>query len=109
MNKNLLRGSLETIVIKLLSDNGEMYGYEISQKVKDMTDAAVLITEGALYPTLHRLEGKGILDCETRSIGNRFRKYYKLTETGEKELTSLLSDMEVYFKNMTLILNPKTI
>jgi len=107
VSKNLYRGSLETIIIKLLSDNGEMYGYEITQKVKEITAEQVLITEGALYPALHKLEGKGILDCQTRSIGNRYRKYYSLTESGEKELTNLLSEMEAYIKNMSLILNPK--
>jgi len=107
MNKNLLRGSLDTIIIKLLSDNGEMYGYEITQKVKEMTKEEVSITEGALYPMLHKLEGKGILECETRSIGNRFRKYYKITESGEKELSTLLTDMEDYIRNMSILLNSK--
>ena len=107
MNRSLLRGSLETIVIKLLSDNNEMYGYEISQKVKDLTSDEFRITEGALYPTLHKLEGKGILECNTRSIGNRFRKYYSLTEVGESELATMLQDMEDYIKNMRLILNPQ--
>lgn len=107
MNKKLLRGSLETIVIKLLSDNKEMYGYEITQKVKELTQNEFKITEGALYPTLHKLEGKGILECNTRSIGNRFRKYYSLTESGQSELAIMLQDMEDYIKNMQLILNPR--
>ena len=107
MNRSLLRGSLETIVIKLLSDNDEMYGYEITQKVKELTADEFKITEGALYPTLHKLEGKGILECTTRSIGNRFRKYYSLTEVGQSELQIMLQDMEDYIKNMQLILNPR--
>jgi len=107
MNKSLFRGSLETIVVKLLSDNDEMYGYEITQKVKDLTKDEFKITEGALYPTLHKLESKGILSCTTRSIGNRYRKYYSLTESGQSELTKMLQDMEDYMRNMSLILNPK--
>lgn len=103
----LLRGSLETIIVKMLHDHGEMYGYEISQKVKEQTEDGIQLTEGAMYPLLHKLEGKGILSVETRSIGNRFRKYYSLTENGQKEVSTLIQEMETYIKNIRLILNPK--
>ncbi len=107
MNAKLLRGSLDTIIIKLLNDHGEMYGYEITQKVKDITGEEVKITEGALYPSLHKLEGKGILSVETRSIGNRFRKYYSITKEGKSELATMLEDMKIYMNSMELILNTK--
>lgn len=107
MNPKLLRGSLDTIIIKLLNDHGEMYGYEITQKVKDLTGEEVKITEGALYPSLHKLEGKGVLSVETRSIGNRYRKYYSITKQGKTELTTMLEDMRSYMQSMELILNPK--
>ena len=74
MSKKLYRGSLETIILKLLADNKEMYGYEITQVVKEMTEGTLELTEGALYPALHKLEGKGILTTETKFIGNRYRK-----------------------------------
>jgi PadR family transcriptional regulator, regulatory protein PadR len=107
MNSNLLRGSLETIVIKLLADNGEMYGYEITQKVKEITRDGISLTEGALYPTLHKLEARDILTVETRSIGNRYRKYYRLTEKGKSQLEVMIQDMEEYIEKMSLILFPK--
>ena len=107
MNSKLLRGSLETIVIKLLSKHSEMYGYEITQKVKDLTSDEVQLTEGALYPTLHKLEAKGVLRVETRSVGNRYRKYYSLTNVGKKELKQQMKDMESYISNMIVLLNPK--
>jgi DNA-binding PadR family transcriptional regulator len=107
MNPKLLRGSLETIIIKLLSDHGEMYGYEMTKMVKDLTDEGVKITEGALYPALHKLEAKGILLVETRSIGNRFRKYYKLTEFGQKEVDIQVSEMHDYINQMLTLLKPK--
>lgn len=109
MNPKLLRGSLDTIIIKLLNDHGEMYGYEISQKVKNITDQEFKITEGALYPSLHKLEAKGVLSVETRSIGNRYRKYYSITKQGKSELNTLLNDMRAYIQSMELILNPKLI
>ncbi|MBT8189934.1 MAG: PadR family transcriptional regulator [Saprospiraceae bacterium] len=106
MNHKLFRGSLDTIIIKLLSDNGPMYGYEITQKVKVMTSSAFKITEGALYPALHRLENKGLLDTETKNIGNRFRKYYTLTESGIKESSQMLEDMQAFIRNIQIIMNP---
>jgi len=60
-NKKLYRGSLSTIILKLLGDNGRMYGYEITQKVKALTAGELQITEGALYPALHKLEAAGHL------------------------------------------------
>ena len=69
IDSKLLRGSLDTIILKLMDDHDEMYGYEITQKVKELTAGEMKITEGALYPALHRLEGKGILTTEIRSIG----------------------------------------
>lgn len=108
MNHKLFRGSLDTIIIKLLSDNEMMYGYEITQRVKEMTDGEFKITEGALYPALHRLEGQGLLDTETKSIGNRFRKYYKLTKKGKKEVSTMMASMESFISNLQLVLKPTT-
>ncbi len=106
MNSKLFRGSLDTIIIKLLSDNGAMYGYEITQHVKELTEGEFSITEGALYPALHRLEAQGLLDTKTKNIGNRFRKYYSLTEKGCSEVNGILKDMEAFIQNMQVILNP---
>lgn len=107
MNSKLLRGSLETIVLKMLSDHDELYGYEITQKAKTATAGEVAITEGALYPILHKLEAKGVVTVEVRSIGNRMRKYYRLTDAGDKELSQQLSDWQGYVNSLNLILQPK--
>jgi DNA-binding PadR family transcriptional regulator len=52
----LLKGTLQTIVLKLLKDHGKMYGYEITQRVKELSVGRILLTEGALYPAPHKLE-----------------------------------------------------
>ena len=77
-----------------------MYGYEITQHVKEITKGEFTITEGALYPALHRLEADGILDTETKSIGNRYRKYYSLTESGEKAAPKKLAEMEDFIRSL---------
>jgi PadR family transcriptional regulator, regulatory protein PadR len=106
MNTNLLRGSLETIVINLLNENGEMYGYEITKKVKELSSDKINITEGALYPILHKLEGNGILSVDTRFENNRYRKYYSITKKGKSALASYLEEMQDYLTTMQLLLKP---
>ena len=69
-NSQLYKGSLNTIIMKLLEENGKMYGYEITQKVKALTQGELTITEGALYPALHKLEAEGLLDVEIERVDN---------------------------------------
>jgi len=106
-NQKLYKGSLQTIILKLLEENDKMYGYEITQKVKALTKGELNITEGALYPALHKLEADGLLDVEVLKIGNRLRKYYKLTETGSKETVNRLAEMQEFLRTMQHLVNPK--
>ena len=106
-NSQLYKGSLNTIIMKLLDEQGRMYGYEITQKVKEITKGELNITEGALYPALHKLEAEGLLDVEVEKVDNRLRKYYKLTEKGTTETVNRLAELEEFIKNMQTIVNPK--
>lgn len=103
----LYKGSLSTIILKLLSENEKMYGYEITQKTKELTQGKLKITEGALYPALHKLEADGLLEAEQKKVDNRWRKYYKLTEKGTKETVSKISELEEFVKTLQAIMNPK--
>ncbi|WP_027394426.1 PadR family transcriptional regulator [Aquimarina latercula] len=106
-NSKLYKGSLNTIILKLLEESEKMYGYEITQKVKEITKGELNITEGALYPALHKLEAEGLLDVEMQKVDNRLRKYYKLTEKGTKETANRLIELEEYIRTMQTIINPK--
>lgn len=107
MNTNqLYKGSLSTIILKLLGDNGRMYGYQITQEVKKISGGEFTITEGALYPMLHKLEGEGLLDVEMEMNGNRMRKYYSLTKNGKKEAVNRFAEMQEFIRNMQSLLNP---
>ncbi len=108
-NQKLYKGSLQTIILKLLEDHDKMYGYEITQCVRELTKGELKITEGALYPALHKLEAEGLLDVEIVNIGNRLRKYYKLTEQGTKETVNRLAELEEFIKTMQTIVKPKLI
>lgn len=107
IDAKLLRGSLDTIILQLLSENDEMYGYEITQRVKTITADQIKLTEGALYPALHRLEAKGVISAEHRNIGNRIRKYYRLTPEGNEQVKVSASAMQDFIEVMQLILKPK--
>ncbi len=106
-NSKLYKGSLNTIILKLLDEEGKMYGYEITQKVKALTQGELKITEGALYPALHKLEAEGLLDVEVARVDNRIRKYYKLTEQGRKETVNRLAELEEFIRSMQQLVNPK--
>lgn len=106
-SSQLYKGSLTTIIMKLLEENGRMYGYEITQKAKDITHGELKITEGALYPALHKMEAEGILEVEVENVDNRLRKYYKLTEKGTNETVNKLAELEEFIRNMQTLVQPK--
>lgn len=106
-SSNLYKGSLTTIILKLLSEHEKMYGYEITQKVKMLTQGELQITEGALYPSLHKLEADGLLDVEVTKVDNRLRKYYKLTDKGTVETANKLTELEQYISTLQNLINPK--
>lgn len=106
-NSKLYKGSLTTIILKLLEEQDKMYGYEITQKVKKITKGELNITEGALYPALHKLEAEGLLEVEVAKVDNRLRKYYRLTEKGTKETVNKMAELEEYIRNMQALINPK--
>lgn len=103
----LLKGTLQTIILKLLEDQNRMYGYEITQKVKEVTAGEIVLTQGALYPALHKLEADGLLETDTEIVDNRVRKYYKLTEEGEKDVVNKIKEAQEFIQQLQAILNLK--
>lgn len=104
-NSQLFKGSLTTIVLNLLSEEGRMYGYEITRKVKEMSEGAIELTEGALYPALHKLEADGLVEVAIEPVGNRARKYYSLTKQGKKEVKEKLAELKDFIHQMQMVLN----
>ncbi len=106
-SSELLKGTLKTIVLKQLKQNGKMYGYEITQKVKELSNDRIAITEGALYPTLHAMEAEGLVITEIEFIGKRVRKYYKLTKSGETTVKEKVKELSEFMITMKTLLNIK--
>jgi len=104
--RELLKGSLRSIVLKLLSENGRMYGYEITQKVEELTAGKIKLTYGALYPILHKLEVDGAVLTESENYNNRTRIYYKLTPKGTSFAEEKVKEMEEFIDVITMLLKP---
>lgn len=106
MKKNsLYKGTLQNIILKLLSKEVKMYGYQMTQRAKELTEGELEMTEGALYPLLHKLEGDGLITSEIQKINGRDRKYYLLTDKGKKQQSAQEAEMKTYLFNLNAIFN----
>jgi len=101
---DLFTGSLDLLVLKAVSW-GPMHGYAIARWIRDSTDGSLLVRDGVLYPVLHRLEKRRLLDEEWGlTETNREGKFYRLTLEGRKHLRSELDRWEGYTRVMTAVL-----
>jgi PadR family transcriptional regulator, regulatory protein PadR len=84
----LPQGTLDLLVLQVLSA-GEMHGWGIAQKLTVLSEQALQLQEGTLYPALYRMEAKGWIASEwAQSDNNRRAKYYRLTKIGRKRLAA---------------------
>jgi PadR family transcriptional regulator PadR len=102
--RELKRGSLELIVLHLLS-LGEAYGYEIVTTLTERSNGGLEVTDGTLYPVLYRLERAGFVGVrwETPARGVP-RKYYRLTDSGRQELARLRHEWTTFAEALTKLL-----
>lgn len=107
LQTDLIKGSIKAIVLKLLKENGRMYGYEITRKVEELTSGQIKLTYGALYPVLHKLENEGVLVTESENFNNRIRIYYSLTEKGHSVVAEKIREMADFIESLQRIINPQ--
>ena len=82
----LMPGTLDMLVLRVLS-RGELHGWGITSKLEQLSNSALQVDEGSLYPSLYRMEEKGWIEAEWRKTeNNRRAKYYSLTRSGRKQL-----------------------
>jgi PadR family transcriptional regulator PadR len=103
----LLKGTLGTIILRLLEERGRMYGYEITQLVKEMSAEKILVKEGSLYPALHKLEADGLVIAEEVFIGKRVRKYYSLTKPGRNAAKESVDELLVFLQTIHNLVTAK--
>jgi PadR family transcriptional regulator PadR len=92
-NPPFMSGVPELLLLRLLRQQ-EMYGYELVKSIKTVTDEAISLGEGVIYPVLHSLERKGALRAKRKSVGGRTRVYYSVTAKGRKRLDRLQGEWQ---------------
>ena len=104
-NNELIRGSVEIVILKLLSDN-DMYGYQKIKTVNERSNGFFEWREGSLYPCLHKLECDGLVDSYVKESGGRMRRYYSLTKKGREVAAARTEGAREFCKALTLLLQP---
>lgn len=91
---DLIQGTLDLLILKTISIDPK-HGWAIAKRIQQVSEDALQVTQGALYPALHRLEQQGWISAEWRtSETGREAKFYKLTRAGAKQLAKELEQWE---------------
>jgi PadR family transcriptional regulator PadR len=103
--KKDLQGTLDLLVLKTLSQKGEMHGYGIVLHVQQASENLLNIEEGSLYPALHRMEQGGWIKSEwALTETGRKAKFYKVTAAGQRELQAAEKSFEQLVKGVRAVL-----
>lgn len=103
-NKTNIPGNVVMLVLKLLEE-GDMYGWQIIEELALRSYDIFQLKTGALYPILHSMENDGLVSCYKEMIHNgRTRKYYRITDSGKKELAKKRIEWESYAKAVNHVL-----
>jgi PadR family transcriptional regulator, regulatory protein PadR len=101
---DLLQGTLELLVLRILR-SGELNGWDIMQRIQIVSKDVLSVTPGSLYPALHRLEERGLIEAEWGvSENNRQAKFYRLTAAGRRQLEAERKTWELFSGAVDLIL-----
>lgn len=106
-SKELLKGTISAIVLKLLSEQERMYGYEISLRVKELSGGKIILKDGSLYPALQKMTSDGLLSFKEETVGGRVRKYYYITKNGQKEKTVYVQELKDFIATLNKIVFPE--
>ena len=105
IDKSLLTGSTTTLILKLLEEK-DMYGYEMIETLANKSDHTFDLKAGTLYPILHGLEKKELVESyEKKADNDRLRKYYHLTKKGKNLLTEKKEEWTIFSNAVNSVLN----
>ena len=97
LHNELKRGSAEVLILALLEER-QRHGYEIGQLIARRSDGAINFHITSLYPTLYRLEDRGLIEGRwVERAGQRRRRYYRLTRTGRRILNQQRGTWQTFF------------
>lgn len=101
---DLLQGTLDLLVLKTLQP-GPTHGWDIAQRIRQVSRDVLQVNQGSLYPALHRLEAQGWISSEWgASENNRQAKFYRLTPAGRRHLAAETENWERFAGAISLIL-----
>jgi len=105
---DLLQGTLDVMILKALSW-GAMHGFGVAKWIRQTTDDVLQIEDSALYPALHRMEHRGLIDADWGlTENNRRAKYYTLTAKGKQQLRSRVSTWDRYAQAVSKVIHATT-
>lgn len=105
IDKSLLTGSTTTLILKLLEEK-DMYGYEMIETLANKSDHTFDLKAGTLYPILHSLEKKELVESyEQKADNDRLRKYYHLTKKGKNLLKEKQQEWTIFSNAVNNVLN----
>src|SRR4030095_7346983 len=97
LERELKRGSTEVLILALLEDR-QRHGYEIGRLIDERSEGTISFHVASLYPTLYRLEDKGLIDGRwVEKAGQRRRRYYRLTPAGREMLARQRASLQTLF------------
>ena len=101
----LLQGTLDVMILKAVSW-GPMHGFAVAKWIRSTTDDVLQIDDGALYPALHRMEHRGLIDADWDLTENKRRaKYYRLTVKGRQQLRARTSSWDRYSSAVSKVIH----
>ena len=103
VSKNLVSGSKTMLLLKLLSEQ-DMYGYEMISVLRERSENVFELKAGTLYPLLHSLEEKNLLEAYEQEALGKVRKYYSITKEGRKLLQEKETEWREYSQAVTGVL-----
>jgi transcriptional regulator len=102
---DLIQGTLDVMILKALSW-GPMHGFAVAKWIRLTTEGVLQIEDGALYPSLHRMEYRGFIDADWDLTENKRRaKYYTLTAKGRQQLRARASSWDRYSSAVSKVLS----
>jgi transcriptional regulator len=105
MARNDLQGSLDLLILKTLSQRGQLHGYGIVLHIQRASHDLLQVEEGSIYPALHRMEQNGWIGSEwALTETNRKAKYYKLTAVGRRQMQDAEQSFEQLVKGVRAML-----
>lgn len=104
---DLLRGNTDFLLLFLIMEGRNMYGYQLIKEIEKRSEGYFQFKEGTVYPTLHKLEGEGLIQGEWQELTNgQQRRYYCITEKGKQVLGEKISAWQGFTMAVSMVFNP---